>query len=145
MIAFHGLAHVGLRVRRFDSAIDFYRQFGFEVVREDYRERVVVLLHQSGLVLNLLDSATSDNGARNILMDETPRYPGLTHIALRVTDIEASVCDVTARGITITEGPVTFGDGSTAIFVRDPDRNVVELSQPKPAEIPRDSAQGRQP
>lgn len=145
MIAFHGLAHVGLRVRRFDNTIAFYRQFGFEVVREDYRERVVVLLHQSGLVLNLLDSATSDNGARNILMDETPRYPGLTHIALRVSDIETTVRDATTLGMTITEGPVTFGDGSTSIFVRDPDRNVVELSEPKQTEVPRHPVQGGLP
>jgi len=131
MITFKQLAHVGLRVNRFDTSVAFYHQFGFEVVREDYRERVVVLQHLSGLVLNLLDSATTDNGLRNILMDETPRYPGLTHIALCVDDIDHAVREVTKRGMGITEGPITFGDGSTSIFVRDPDRNVIELSQPQ--------------
>ncbi len=33
--------------------------------------------------------------------------------------------------IKITEGPVTFGDGNTAIFVRDPDLNVIEFTEPK--------------
>ncbi|MBI2586331.1 MAG: VOC family protein, partial [Rhodospirillales bacterium] len=32
-------------------------------------------------------------------------------------------------GVAITEGPITFDDGATAIFVRDPDRNVIEFNQ----------------
>ncbi len=131
MIAIEGLAHVGIRVTEFGRSIAFYRLFGFEVVREDYREKVVVLRHRGGLELNLLDSATSDNDARNILMDVAARYPGLTHLALRVGEIAAAQRDVSTMGIAITEGPVTFGDGSTSIFIRDPDRNVIELSQPQ--------------
>jgi hypothetical protein len=30
----------------------------------------------------------------------------------------------------VREGPVTFGSGSQAIFVRDPDMTVIELNQP---------------
>jgi catechol 2,3-dioxygenase-like lactoylglutathione lyase family enzyme len=131
MIDIEGLAHIGIRVSEFGRCIAFYRQFGFEVVREDYGEHVVALRHRSGLELNLLDSATTDNHARNILMDEETRYPGVTHVALRVRDISEAERDVTAMGMVITEGPVTFGDGSTSLFIRDPDRNVIELSQPR--------------
>ncbi len=100
------------------------------MTREDYAERVVVVRHPSGVELNLLDSADTGNGGRNILMDEPAKYPGYTHIALRISDIEAVVRQLEQLGIDITEGPVRFGDGSTSVFFRDPDRSVIELSCP---------------
>lgn len=135
MIRVEGLAHVGIRVADFARSIAFYHPFGFEMVREDLQERVVVLRHPGGLELNLLDSADDDNQGRNVLMDEVARFPGLTHIALRVDDVQRAQTAVKAAGITITEGPVTFGDGSTSIFFRDPDRNVIELSEPLMADL----------
>ena len=123
------LAHIGIRVGDFARSVTFYRQFGFAVTREDFDERVVVLRHPGGLELNLLDSADDAHAGSNVLMDVPPRYPGITHIALRVADVERARASVVAAGIAITEGPVTFGDGSTSIFLRDPDRNVIELAQ----------------
>jgi len=133
MIRIVNLAHIGIRITDFVRSIDFYRQFGFEVTREDYNEHVVVLQHPSGLELNLLDSADDNNQGRNVLMDEAVRYPGVTHIALQVSDVHGTKRAVEAAGLRITEGPVTFGDGSTSIFFRDPDRNVIELSEPNGA------------
>lgn len=125
------LAHIGIRVSDFPRSVAFYCQFGFEVTREDEEEHVVVLRHASGLELNLLDSANEGNQGRNVLMDGAQRYPGITHIALSVEDVEKSKRKVEAAGIRITEGPVSFGDGSTSIFFRDPDQNVLELSEPR--------------
>lgn len=130
MIGVSGLAHVGVRVADFKESIDFYLQFGFKLIRDDRKERVVVLKHPSGVEINLLDSVSFDNFGRNVLMDEILRYAGFTHLALQVKDIGQAETATRAMGIEITEGPVTFGDGSTAIFFRDPDRNVIELSQP---------------
>lgn len=131
MIEINGIGHVGIRIADFDRSIGFYRSLGFELTRDDPAEGVAVLSHSSGIVMNLLDSATSDNGQRNILMDEELRYPGYTHIALQVADIAAAQREVAALGLLITEGPVRFGDGSVSIFFRDPDRNVIELTQPR--------------
>ncbi|MFZ5620747.1 MAG: VOC family protein [Pseudomonadota bacterium] len=133
MIAVNRLDHVGIRVRDFACTVDFYQQFGFNVIREDLQEHVVVLRNAAGAELNLLDSADTPNDTTvtgsNILMDQAFRHPGYTHIALQVADIDVSLRGIEAAGITVTEGPVTFGDGKTSIFFRDPDRNVIELTQ----------------
>jgi lactoylglutathione lyase len=137
-----GLDHIGIRVTDFDSAISFYGQFGFDLIREDMDERVVVMLHRSGVVINLLDSAVKLNKASNVLMDETVKYAGYTHAAFRVTDIAQAVRQLELLGIDITEGPVSFGDGKTSIFFRDQDRNVIEFTQPGLLNKPGPNCQG---
>lgn len=129
MIDITGLAHIGVRVSDFDRSVRFYEDMDFQIVRNDQQERVVVLFHHSGVEVNLLDSVSDDNEGRNVLMDEHRRYPGYTHLALYVPDIAEAEAVLRSRGIVITEGPVTFGDGKTSIFFRDPDRNVIELTQ----------------
>lgn len=131
MIKITGLAHVGVRVTDFGTAISFYRQLGFQMTRDDHEERVVVMRHGSGVKINLLDSVDDDNGGRNVLMDEPRRYAGYTHLALEVANIHKAAQAIRQLGLVITEGPVSFGDGSTSVFFRDPDRNVIELSQPQ--------------
>ena len=130
MINITGLAHVGVRVANFQRSVHFYRELGFEVIRNDQQERVVVLKHPAGVEINLLDSVDNDNGGRNVLMDEAERYAGYTHLALSVDNVLRNAQLIRAAGIAITQGPVTFGDGSTSVFFRDPDSNVIELSQP---------------
>lgn len=123
-----GLAHVGLRVADAERSGRFYRMFGFEWGWRGPAERVHVMRHPSGLELNLVERA--DAGEPNVLMDERPGSPGYTHVALQVGDAHACAAALARGGIRITEGPLEFTDGSTALFVRDPDGNVVELSQP---------------
>ena len=129
MITINGLDHIGIRVSDFKRSIAFYRRFGFDVIREDFIERVIVLRHVSGTVLNLLDFVDPSAKERNVLMDNEVKYAGYTHIALRVIDILHVMNYLTVLEILITEGPVVFGDGKTSIFIRDPDRNVIEFTQ----------------
>jgi lactoylglutathione lyase len=136
MIHITGVAHIGIRVADFERSVRFYTALDFSVIRDDRKERVVVLKHPSGVEINLLDSADHDNEGRNVLMDEAIQFPGYTHIALGICDVYAAAQEVRLMDIAITEGPVTFGDGSTSIFFRDPDRNVIELSQPDPEYVP---------
>jgi lactoylglutathione lyase len=123
-----GLAHVGLRVADAERSGHFYRMFGFEWAWRGHADRVHVMRHGSGLELNLVERA--DAAGPNLLMDERPRSPGYTHVALRVRDVRAMAAQLAQAGIRITEGPLALADGSTALFVRDPDGNVVEFSQP---------------
>lgn len=123
------LDHVGIRVMTFDRAINFYEKLGFTVTRQDLKEHVAVLKHPSGIEINLLDSGNDDNQQRNVLMDVEMKYPGYTHYAIAVESAESAKQYLESLGIAITEGPVTFGDGKTSVFVRDPDANVIEFTE----------------
>lgn len=121
--------HIGIRVANFERSIRFYALFGFEVIREDSDEHVVTARHPTGITLNFLDSATHDHDKQNVLMDIDNKYPGYTHFALNVESSDDAAQFMHDREIPITEGPVTFGNGHTSLFIRDPDRNVIEFTQ----------------
>ena len=122
---------IGIRVMSWDRSMGFYKQLGFQSTREDDNEHVAVLEHPSGVVINLLDSGNNENGNKNILMDVEERYPGYTHYSMEVESVYEAKKYLESINVKITEGPVTFGDGNTAIFVRDPDLNVIEFTEPK--------------
>lgn len=123
------LDHIGIRVMDFDRSIRFYKQLGFELTRQDLKEHVVVIKHSGGIEINLLDSGNNDYAGNNILMDSEEKYPGYTHYAIEVQSTSDAMDFLENIGIGITEGPVVFGDGKTSIFVRDPDRNVIEFTE----------------
>jgi lactoylglutathione lyase len=127
-----GVAHLGVRVHDLDRARAFYELLGFEfVVGPIGPEPVAILSHPAGVEINLiLNSASPDAG--NILMDVAVKHSGYTHVALSVADVDGAIASMEAAGVAITEGPITFPGGAKAIFVRDPDRNVIELNQPAP-------------
>jgi lactoylglutathione lyase len=120
--------HIGIRVRDLDRALAFYRVLGFELAWKDATDAVAVIKNAHDVELNLVYNARDDAGGKNILMDVGEKYPGYTHVALRVASIRATIEALRANGIRITQGPVSFGrDGHVSVFVRDPDLTVVEL------------------
>ena len=125
-----GINHVGLRVRKLETARAFYEQLGFEfIVGPIGPEPVAVMLHPSGVNINFILNTTSDASARNVLIDLPEKHTGFTHIALEIDDLEAVQEQLAAREIPITE-TVELPDGAIFIFVRDPDGNVIELHKP---------------
>ena len=120
--------HIGIRVAELDRAMSFYQVLGFKLVHEDTNDAVVIIKNSRDVEINLIYNSNDDNGGDNILMDVANKYPGYTHVALRVSSIKAAMEALAENDIAITQGPVSFGlDGNVSLFVRDPDRNVVEL------------------
>ena len=120
--------HIGIRVRDLERAMKFYAVLGFSLHARAANDAVAIVRNAHGVELNLVYNANADAGGKNILMDVGEKYPGYTHVALRVASIKAAVEALRANGVRITQGPVSFGaDGHVSVFVRDPDLNVVEL------------------
>jgi lactoylglutathione lyase len=120
--------HIGIRVRDLDRALAFYRVLGFALMQRSENDDVAIIRNERGVELNLVFNANAGDPAANILMDVPEKFAGYTHIALRVTSIPATIAALQANRIAITQGPVSFGDvGHVSVFVRDPDRNVIEL------------------
>ena len=120
--------HIGIRVRDLERAMQFYAILGFELEHKAKNDAVAVVRNAQGVELNLVYNANADSGGKNILMDVGEKYPGYTHVALRVTSIKSTIETLRAHGVRITQGPVSFGrDGHVSVFVRDPDLNVIEL------------------
>ena len=120
--------HIGIRVRELERALDFYRALGFDLMRRAEGDDVAIIRNENGVELNLIFNADDGEPGTNVLMDVPGKYPGYTHIALRVASIPATIAALKANDIAITQGPVSFGDsGQVSVFIRDPDRNVIEL------------------
>ena len=122
------LAHIGIRVANLERSLVFYRHLGFELIYEDPNDAVVILTDPNGLEINLIINAASDSPPRNELMDIDTKHAGYTHVALEVSSYEDVVDYCVANGIKVSGGPVDLGDG-VSLFVRDPDRNVIELRE----------------
>lgn len=114
---------MGVRVHDLTRSRAFYEKLGFEfIVGPVGPEPVAILRHPAGVEINLILNAASES-APNILMDVPEKHPGYTHIALGVTSVAAARALLDSAGI-----PISGRRGEAAVFVRDPDRNVIELA-----------------
>lgn len=129
-VGIQAVDHLGIRVLDAARSEAFYARLGFEVVARHDAARVVILRNDAGVEINLIVNADPAFDGTNALMDDDlPKRAGYTHAALRVASIEATMRALEAAGIARSDGPVRLGDG-ISIFIRDPDRNVIELREP---------------
>ena len=128
MIEIEQVDHIGIRVADVDRALEFYGVLWFEHLHTVTFDAVTIIRNKNGVEINLIVNANNPNDGKNILMDVGDKYAGFTHVALRVGSINDTMRTLADNGIQITQGPVSFdGDGHVSLFVRDPDRNVIEL------------------
>ncbi len=132
MLEMSNIDHVGIRISDRNKSVAFYELLGFEMIADGGYDagHPLVMLHPCGININLLGPATAKAG-ENILMDEKPKYPGITHIAVKMKSAQDTRTFVEEHGIKIT-GERSFR-GTETIFIRDPDRNVLELVGPGPS------------
>ena len=124
-----GISHIGIRVHSLDRARAFYELLGFNFVMGPIGpEPVAIMSHPSGIEVNFILNAT-ESSAENVLMDIEAKHAGYTHMALSVQNVSDVQLVLEKAGVLITGGPITFPGGSVSIFVRDPDRNVIEFNQ----------------
>jgi len=140
MLNITSINHVGIRIADKERSLAFYQQLGFALVRGAgfAQGHPLIMQHPCGIVLNLLGHADTEN-TENILMDVPEKHSGYTHIALNVDSLTEAKSFMQKHDIAIT-GSFTFGPMS-AIFIRDPDRNVIELDAYDEAQLDADYSQ----
>ncbi|GAB3039399.1 VOC family protein [Bowmanella dokdonensis] len=129
-----GYDHVGIRVSNRRRSLNFYARLGF---RETYKipsGEANEMVTQAGVRINLIFNGAQRSGRRNVLLDEPVKLPGVTHPAFLVADIEQFQAWLGKEGVKITEGPKRIGPRRVALFIRDPDGNVLEFNQLIPGE-----------
>ena len=133
--------HIGLCFHDLDRSRRFYEELlGFEYEREiappdDITGRLLqlepplglraVYLRKDGLLLELLAYHAPRRPHRVRPLDE----PGLTHISIGAEDHRRLLDRVEALGGTV----VTDSDIGVAVFIRDPDGQLIELLETKGA------------
>ena len=127
-IAIERVDHIGIRVRDLDRALAFYRALGFELVRRAQGDDVAIVRNEHGVELNLVFNANAGDPAANILMDVPEKFPGNTHIALRVASVPATIAALQANAIAITQielvnGYVIFNFLDVSVF----DGRIIEI------------------
>ena len=139
MLGIEKVDHIGIRVSDKSVSIAFYERLGFRTLSDIGFEKghPIIMKHPSGVVLNLLGPADMPND-KNILMDIGEKYPGITHVSFKVASIDATKQFLAEQDIALS-GQFSFKD-LQAVFIRDPDRNVIELDAYTGAEL---EARGR--
>lgn len=121
--------HVGIRVSDRSRALAFYQALGFIETANFPRHEANEMTSADGVRINLIFNGARLPGAHNALLDAPVKLPGVTHPAFVVDDLAALVTWLGAQGIAITEGPHPIGPRRVALFIRDPDGNVLEFNE----------------
>lgn len=121
--------HIGIRVSDKQRAMAFYQALGFVESASFPLYEANEMLSADGVRINLIFNGTRLPNAHNALLDAPVKLPGMTHPAFIVDDLQVLEAWLGEQGIVITEGPHHIGPRRVALFIRDPDGNVLEFNQ----------------
>ncbi|MBE0443088.1 MAG: VOC family protein [Psychrobacter sp.] len=121
--------HVGIRVSNRREAITFYERLGFKETYRIPKGEANEMITPAGVRINLIFNAAKIKNRKNLLLDEVIKKPGMTHPAFIIDGINELQSWLFAEGIEVTEGPKNLGSRRIALFIRDPDGNVLEFNQ----------------
>jgi len=121
--------HIGIRVSDKSRAMSFYQALGFVESADFPLYEANEMLSPDGVRINLIFNGARVPHAHNILLDAPVKLPGVTHPAFVVDDLQALEAWLGEQGIVITQGPHPIGPRRVALFIRDPDGNVLEFNQ----------------
>jgi methylmalonyl-CoA epimerase len=110
--------HLGIAVRSLDDALQFYeQQLGFSVsLRETVeQEKVnVAMLPAGGPRIELLEATGPDSVIAKFIQK---RGEGIHHVALKVTDLAATVERLKSQGARLLNDPRLGAGGHLYVFV----------------------------
>ncbi len=121
--------HIGIRVSDRPRAMAFYQALGFVESASFPLFEANEMLSPDGVRINLIFNGARAPAAHNVLLDAPIKRPGMTHPAFIVDDLAALQRWLGEAGIVISEGPHPIGPRRIALFIRDPDGNVLEFNQ----------------
>ncbi|HEA15254.1 MAG TPA: VOC family protein [Pseudoalteromonas prydzensis] len=121
--------HIGIRVSNRQKSVHFYERLGFKETYRIAEGEANEMVTLGGVRINLIFNGAKITGQKNTLLDEPIKKPGITHPAFIINNIHEFQAWLSKEGITITEGPKKLGPRRIALFIRDPDGNVLEFNQ----------------
>jgi catechol 2,3-dioxygenase-like lactoylglutathione lyase family enzyme len=122
--------HMHLRSPDPEATAAFYeRMFAAEVIRttRQGKPRIDLKLGGANVFIAAVDAAGKVNAP-----PQAP-YQGLEHFGLRVTDIDAVVAELKAKGAELTMEPTDIRPGVRITFLRGPEGVSIELLERKRA------------
>ena len=128
-------SHVALSCNDLARTEEFYTNyFGFSRSRAiplGEGNEIVFLKNSQSVYLELFRAEGARPAGTPDAVADGPHYTGVRHLAFQVADIEAAISTL-GPAAEVTLGPLDFSDfipGWKTIWIKDPDGNIVEISE----------------
>jgi len=116
--------HIHLRSPNPEATAQYYeKMFGAEILRTMQQGKPRIDLRLGGANIFIAPVASGDG----VNPPPTTPYQGLDHFGLSVSDIDAVVAELKAKGATFTKDPTTVRPGVRIAFLRGPEGVSIEL------------------